>query len=299
VRPLIGLAALVFVLGAAARSAADGKVEVRYPTVKAFRILDEAETILGRLAAHGNANAAEALKEVPGLRGSLQRLNTAAGGLLALDRAQTDTGAVVVHNAEIDRLMELKIRPFCARAEGILRQSGLEFPAMMVEIASGLVQSPAFQAAGGTRGRSEAFVAAFARQAYGYSGFQLRTANAIVDLMRRLPAEWKPLHDASRGITGRAGLQEAMGDAQRLANEGYLVVVGRRNGNAGQFGGQLAVVLPGELAACDDWEKAGQPHLLPQSAQGGEPAFAGKPLGCGFPADAAASPDFVVYYRKP
>jgi hypothetical protein len=170
---------------------------------------------------------------------------------------------------------------------------------MMAQLAAALVGSGEYEADEDGTTHCNAFAQDFAEEAYGYSGFSGKTANGIINTMRQATGEWRPVHDAGAGKGERVSLQERFGAAQRHANDGYLVVIGQKNGAAEATGGHVAVVMPGELAESGSWEKAGQPKLLPQIAQAGQTTFAGKHLGYGFKPEAANSEDFVIYYRKP
>jgi tetratricopeptide (TPR) repeat protein len=140
------------------------------------------------------------------------------------------------------------------------------------------------------------FVADGARQ-YGYSGFAGRRADDILAHVRSGAGRtegWKPVLDPAPTVDygpyrSYQSVQERLGLAQRLANQGRLVVVG-----AAEPGGHghVALVVPGSLEKSGDWAM-----MVPRIAQAGRHVSAGERLSLGFGADARGR--LVAYVWEP
>ena len=100
--------------------------------------------------------------------------------------------------------------------------------------------------------------------------------------------------------SARAALQQHLEEAQRAANDGYLVVIGLVTGPKGRAGGHVAVVLPGVLSSVETcWANAGLLDRLPLIAQAGRDIFAGKSLNYGITPKDTMTSERVVYVRRP
>lgn len=124
------------------------------------------------------------------------------------------------------------------------------------------------------------FLQDFARDTFGYGGFDGLQANDMVMKMKS-DAEWK----ATEGDT----LQERLHAAQQYANEGYLVVIGYQNASGD---GHVAVVVPGTEEMSGKWNME-----LPQTAQAGKSVYSGRHMGYGFGPE--LKDKVVIYVRRP
>jgi hypothetical protein len=299
-RRIIGLAAVCFLFacGIARGSGRSADVDVQMPSEGAFQALDEADRILGQLADRRNEAAGEIHAKAQPLREKLERLRVAANSFLSRELTEADLPAVGAHNRECEAVLHSELAEFVEAAEAVLLKAARQIPSVIKNVAQELADSGDYDATEDGTTRCSEFLDAYAETAYGYNGFQKKTANDIVEALRG-SSEWRAIHDSKTGAGEGTGLQERLQAAQRYANDGCLVVIGLKNGGAAETGGHLAVIIPGALQASEKWEAAGLPKMLPRIAQAGDQTFAGQHLGFGISPASAKAGELVIYVRKP
>lgn len=164
-------------------------------------------------------------------------------------------------------------------------------PISLTNTAQQLVDSGNFAPAGG-QSKCNLFVAAFANGVFNYADLAGKTANGIVEYMRSGNG-WTLRYD----VSSPPSLDDAFSQAQDLANQANLVVIGLKTGDAALSGGHVAVVIPGVVTPSGSWQTAGLASKLPIVAQAGVQVFTGKHLGYGISPASYSSGQFVIYSR--
>jgi hypothetical protein len=227
-------------------------VVIKDPSPKNFQLMDTLDALCRVVSKSEDDEPGKLRETIASLRDRMNRLNKESVELMARRLTDADQNEVDRHNAavqkanaDLDRCAE-KL-PALAEAFSQLLSAGearvQQKATHMTAVAYFLAVSGRFDQDPKGNGQTHCnqFAHAFAKLAFGYDGFEGKTANEIVADLRKREIGW----DAVAG----KNLQERLKNARDWANEGYLVVASLEE----KPHGHIAIVVPGDLVKSGQW----------------------------------------------